>query len=306
MMDYDLAPTYWEAQWAVPPLETGVCSPEGEPTRDLLLRLSGTKLVVTDLPGIYRFNIGFSIPWQHAHVGKRNSVVPEVSLYVSRGMDEFRSCRFAAEMAMFAKALGGLDLTAHKNSYFVLVGGKAMGIVEGRPTGTAFGPYDRYQINDVVSLPTWRNVSSILPCFVKLGWLCKQLDPFWQEYIALLAASVTPATEAQKKEMNTALDGVIYESLARPLGAVPKHTHLGIRKSAIIQALELAQDAPAPWKAEVLYRCLVPSAMSVKEFHQSVLTKQQLESKTVREDVWKDVAAYLDYQLGEIHAGRFG
>lgn len=306
MMDYDIAPTYWEEQWLVPALETGVCSAEGEPTRDLLLRLSRTKLVVTDLPGIYRFGIGFSVPWQYAHTGARGKVMPEVSLFVSRGLDRLRACRFAAEMAMFAKALGGLDLTAHRDSYFALVGGKALGVVSGVPTGTALGPYSRHEVNDAVSLATYRNPSSILPCFIKLGWLCRQLGVFWQEYISLLAAAYSPTDKVQAEQLNKELDKAIYESLARPLEAVPKHRQQAIRKSAIIQALELARDAPAPWKAEVLYKCLVPSAMSARQFHESVMTKQQLESKTVREDVWRDVVAFLDYQLGELHAGRFG
>lgn len=306
MMDYDIAPTYWEEQWVVPALETGVCSPEGEPTRDLLLRLSRTKMVVTDLPGIYRFGIGFSIPWQHAHTAARGKQLPEVSLYVSRGLDSLRSCRFAAEMAMFAKALGGVDLTAHRDSYFVLVGGRALGVVSGIPTGTALGPYSRSQLNDAVTLPTKRETTSVLPCFVKLGWLCKQLPVFWQEYLSLLAAAYTPTHPWDRQQMQKTLDETIYESLARPLEAVPAHTQKSIRKSAIIQALELAEGPPAPWKADVLYKCLVPSAMSAKEFYENVLTKSQLESKTVREDVWKDVNAFLDYQLGEIHAGRFG
>lgn len=306
MMDYDIAPTYWEDSWTMPALETGVCSPEGEPTRDLLLRLSRTKLNVTDAPGIYRFGIGFAIPWQHAHTAARGKQIPEVSLYVSRGLDGLRACRFAAEMAMFAKALGGVDLTAHRDSYFVLVGGKALGVVSGIPTGTALGPYSRQQLNDAVSLPTQREVGSILPCFVKLGWLCKQLSPFWQEYLALLAAAYTPTHAWDKQEVHKALDKVIYESLARPLEAIPAHTQKSIRKSAIIQALEMSNGPPAPWKADVLYKCLVPSAMSAKEFYDNVLSKSQLSAKTVREDVWKDVVTFLDYQLGEIHAGRFG
>lgn len=306
MMDYDLAPTYWEPQWKLPGLETGVCSPEGEPTRDLLLRLSGTKLVVTDLPGIYQFNMSFNYPWQHAHIGNRGKHIPEVSLYISRGMDDLRRCRFAVEIAMMAKAVGGLDLMAHRDSYFVLVGGRALGVVNGVPTGTGFGPYTRQQVNDAVTLPTARRVDTILPCFVKLGWLCRNLSVFWQEYVALMAAAYTPPEAADAAALNKVLDELIYERLGRPVSEVPKHTKQGIRKSAIAQALEISKGVPATWKSAALYNCLVPSAFSQKEFFDNVLTKSQLESRTVRQDVWNDVINYLDYQLGEIHAGRFG
>lgn len=306
MMDYEVAPEYWGPSWELPALETGVYSLDGEPTRDVLLRQMRTKLVVTDLPGIYRFGIGSAMPWVNAHQTARGRLIPEVSLFVSRSTGRDRHCRFAAELAYFAKTLGGLDLTAHKDNYFVVVSGKALGVVSGFPTGTALGPYSRAALNDAVTTPTQVDPAGILPCFRKLGWLTKGLSEFWQEYLALLSVALSLAPEPLRVQRNKDWGAEVYERLGRPMAAVPVHTARSVKKSAIIQGLEIAKSDNASWKADALFQCLVPAAYSRQEFHNSLLTKSQLEARVTRAEVWEAVAAALESKLGEIHDGRFG
>jgi hypothetical protein len=90
------------------------------------------------------------------------------------------------------------------------------------------------------------------------------------------------------------------------MAAVPVHTARSVKKSAIIQGLEIAKSDNASWKADALFQCLVPAAYSRQEFHNSLLTKSQLEARVTRAEVWEAVAAALESKLGEIHDGRFG